>query len=339
MLLDDLVGVIETLRGRITTHGATLRENETRTCMALIDPLLQALGWDTTDPSLVTPEYRVDVGWADYALRSVGNKPAAVIEAKRLESIVENHLDQAVGYCIQQGIAYAGVTDGSHWQLYRTFEPVPLVEKLVLDVSIASAPAHEAALKLLLLWRPNVVSGQSVEANSPVLGTQAQVVATKVTTQPTTLSTQSVLVVEEFTGPALISDAANWKPLSTVTYNLGDNKPIGIRFGGSSSKQIKNLVDTWFEVCEWLCSIGKLSDKDCPVPSPGSKGVRVLVNTTAQHPPSIKNPSGRNFAQAKQTSTGIFVETNYSPQSSIANAKFLLDKIGIPAEAVEIGFQ
>ena len=47
MLLDDLVGVIETLKERIATHGATLREYETRTRMALIDPLLQALGWDT----------------------------------------------------------------------------------------------------------------------------------------------------------------------------------------------------------------------------------------------------------------------------------------------------
>ena len=68
MLLDDLVGVIEVLKERIATHGATLRQNETRTRAALVDPLLQVLGWNTADPALVTPEYRVDVGWADYAL-------------------------------------------------------------------------------------------------------------------------------------------------------------------------------------------------------------------------------------------------------------------------------
>ena len=44
MLLDDLVGVIETLQGRIVTHGPSLRTSETRTRMALIDPLLNALG-------------------------------------------------------------------------------------------------------------------------------------------------------------------------------------------------------------------------------------------------------------------------------------------------------
>ena len=45
MLLEDLVGGIESLRERIRSQDAVLRENETRTRMALIDPLLQALGW------------------------------------------------------------------------------------------------------------------------------------------------------------------------------------------------------------------------------------------------------------------------------------------------------
>ena len=63
MLLDDLVKVIETLKERIATHGATLRENETRTRMALIDPLLQALGWDTSEPAVVLPEYDVSISF------------------------------------------------------------------------------------------------------------------------------------------------------------------------------------------------------------------------------------------------------------------------------------
>ena len=49
MPLDDLVHVIETLQQRIKDHGDSLRQNETRTRMALIDPLLQALGWDVAD--------------------------------------------------------------------------------------------------------------------------------------------------------------------------------------------------------------------------------------------------------------------------------------------------
>lgn len=43
MLLEPLVSVIEIIKARIEDHGPSLRENETRTRMALIDPLLQAL--------------------------------------------------------------------------------------------------------------------------------------------------------------------------------------------------------------------------------------------------------------------------------------------------------
>ena len=53
--------------------------------MALIDPLLSALGWDTSDPGLVLPEYSSDSssGRADYALLRPDGRPAAFIEAKK----------------------------------------------------------------------------------------------------------------------------------------------------------------------------------------------------------------------------------------------------------------
>ena len=82
--------------------------------------------------------------------------------------------------------------------------------------------------------------------------------------------------IESTNAPSPILDVANWKPLSDVTYQLGDGKPVGIRFSGSITKPIKNWVDTWFEVCEWLATNGKLLAADCPVPSTSGKGVRVL---------------------------------------------------------------
>ena len=52
MLLDDLVTAIQTVQGRIREHGTTLSQNEYRTRLALIDPYLNALGWDVSDPKL-----------------------------------------------------------------------------------------------------------------------------------------------------------------------------------------------------------------------------------------------------------------------------------------------
>ena len=163
MGLDDLMGCIEALKERMQPHRAVLRENETRTRMALIDPLLRALGWDVSDPSVVTPEYKVSGGWADYALLRPDGKPAATLEAKKLGETLASHRMQMLNYANMSGIEYAGLTDGNHWELYRVFQPGPLEERRILDVSIADDPAYASALKLLLLWRPNLASGQRSE--------------------------------------------------------------------------------------------------------------------------------------------------------------------------------
>ena len=171
MPLDDLVSVIETLKARLQTHRQVLQANETRTRMALIDPLLQALGWDTTDPALVLPEYEVSGSRADYALLDGTDKPVALVEAKKLGEQLVSHRMQIVNYANLSGVPYAGLTDGNHWELYTVFDPAPIEDRLLLNMSITDRPAHEVALKLLLVWRPNLAAGQPVAANEPVLAT------------------------------------------------------------------------------------------------------------------------------------------------------------------------
>ena len=140
MGLDDLVARIELLRARIRSHNTALRENETRTRMALIDPLLHALGWDVSDPGVVTPEYKVSDGWADYALLRPNGQPAATVEAKKLGEPLMSHRMQMLNYANASGIDYAGLTDGNHWELYNVFKRGQLEERRILEVSIANDP-------------------------------------------------------------------------------------------------------------------------------------------------------------------------------------------------------
>ena len=118
MLLDDLVTAIQTVQQRIREHGNTLSQNEYRTRLALIDPILNALGWDVSDPKLVTPEYQVGSGRADYALLGEDGKPQAFIEAKRLGEMAEasKHETQlftyAVGRKALDTLALRMATDG-----------------------------------------------------------------------------------------------------------------------------------------------------------------------------------------------------------------------------------
>ena len=171
MLLDDLtdlIGVIEALKERIAHHGTALRENEIRTRMALVDPLLQALGWDTADPSLVMPEYALSGSRADYALLKLDGKPSVLVEAKKLgESLVSHHL-QMVNYANISGVSYAGLTDGNFWELYDVFRQRPLDEKRIMQVSIADTPASQCAVSLSLLRQRNLELRQLEEANKPI---------------------------------------------------------------------------------------------------------------------------------------------------------------------------
>ena len=183
MLLGDLINVIETLKERMTTHFQSLQQNETRTRTTLIDPLLTALGWDVSDPGLVTPEYSVGQGKADYALVNGGPqpRPVAIVEAKPLGSLLnDRERNQMLTYVNMEGIKYAVLTNGDLWELYDIFKPARLDERRLLNVRITSTPTHQLALQLLLLWRTNLASGVPVPAQEPVLGTRRETATTEV---------------------------------------------------------------------------------------------------------------------------------------------------------------
>ncbi len=328
MLLDDLVGTIETLKQRIATHEETLSGYEIRTRMALIDPLLQTLGWDTSDPDMVAAEFPILKGRADYAFLSMNGQPVSVLEAKKLGEGLETHNSQMINYALQLGVDYAGLTDGDQWHIYDLTKSGALPNRRILNVSIREEPAHEAALKLLLLWRTNLASGHPAMANAP------EVYPVHVEqSEPT----PPIKPVPDYS-PPVHEPLSDWTPLTDIHYTKGDKSPVVIKFPSGETALTSKWVNVWFEVCEWLVQNGKLSEKECPVPSPIGNGVRVLVNTTAQHPASSKNPNGRDFAQSQQTSKGLFVETNYSPKDSIRNAIFLLDRLGVSSNAVELRF-
>lgn len=154
MLLDELYQTIEKLNGRMETHRDKFSQSEALTRNALVDPLLRSLGWDTEDPSLVMPEYKLGSGFADYALLSDG-KPVIVIEAKKLGLPLDDAASQGIHYCVNDGIKYFAVTDGRKWDVYETHRPVPLFDKKIVSFDITN-PLVDVCLDALALWRRSV---------------------------------------------------------------------------------------------------------------------------------------------------------------------------------------
>ena len=303
MPFEDLVHVIETLRERIKAHRQDLESNETRTRMALIDPLLRALGWDTEDPALVLPEYESS-GRADYALLGSTGKPSAVIEAKRLGESLANHQKQMVTYANMSGIPYAGLTDGNIWEFYKVFDPKPIEERLMLRVSISKDAVHEAALKLLLLWRPNLAAGQPVQPSAPVLDDSTERQPPPAAPEPS----------PESTAPP---PTGGWVALTKLETPGGTPAPSAIRFVDGQEASITSWRSLLVATARWLDSKG-LIPPDASIPS-GRK--RYVLHTISKHQRGNEFRSPVPLGQS-----GTYLETHASAGELVRYATKLLSE-------------
>ena len=131
-----LVDAIDNIRAKLEVlRRHSLKETSTRTI--IIDPLLEALGWDIRDPNEVELEYpTVDGKSVDYALK-INTKAAILVEAKALDDPLDvKTITQVVGYAANDGIVWCILTNGMKWKVYRSIEECPAPEKLMFEVSL-----------------------------------------------------------------------------------------------------------------------------------------------------------------------------------------------------------
>ena len=116
----ELIACIENLRNR-------LKNNQYRTEQAIrlgvIDEILRALDWKTSDPLQIVPEYSVEgSGRVDYALFNLSaQRPHVFIEAKKrgvLERGNEYPEEQLFRYDSRVRVPIAVLTDGEIWRFF-----------------------------------------------------------------------------------------------------------------------------------------------------------------------------------------------------------------------------
>ena len=327
MLMDDLASAFETLKERIRTHGATLRANETRTRMALIDPLLTALGWDVSDPALVTPEYTVGGGRADYALHGSEAIPSAIVEAKRLgHALDDDERMQMLNYANARGVRYAAVTDGDVWEFYEVFKQAPLEDRRLLSLRVANTPAHALALQLMLLWRPNLASGQPAAVSEPLIGWEPEMQSITPELAPPVASD-----VIEYPRPRLVSSpaiSAGWANLAEYDPPSRSDPPQSIRFPDGKVEEIRRWNDILVAVATWLNSTNRLTAANTPVES----SARIyIIHDQPVH------PTGNRFFLHQTIAEGrLAVNTHGSAVQMRNNAKKLLQHCGVNPDTVQL---
>ena len=119
---------------------SSLNEAETRT--HVIDPIITALGYQSLDE--VRREYRLpDSGqYVDYLL--LAGDQRVVVEAKQSGAeLTGKEASQLVGYCAQEGIRWALLTNGTVWMVFDIEASGNWEAKRVAKLNLASASRED----------------------------------------------------------------------------------------------------------------------------------------------------------------------------------------------------
>ena len=138
-----------------------------------------------------------------------------------------------VTYATMDGIPYCGLTDGDTWILYDVFQQKPMDEKELLHIQISKAPVHEAALALMILWKPNIRQGPPAQAKTSVLQEHEPI------------------------------DEQEWS--SPKDFDLSRGNPKRIRFPDGEEKTLGAARHAVTETATWLTQNGHLKDEQLPV--------------------------------------------------------------------------
>lgn len=137
--------------------------NEQAISQGIVLRLLQDLGWDTWDTSIVWPEFQAGEGRVDFALCYPPSKPSVFIEVKQPGG-AENGVRQALEYAFHTGVPVIVLTDGKTWSFYLPAEQGSYEDRRVYKLDLFERPAAEAAETLRrYLARERVESGEALE--------------------------------------------------------------------------------------------------------------------------------------------------------------------------------
>lgn len=281
---------IEELKNKIKKYRELYSGNETLVRYSLIDPFLRMIGWDTSDPAQVIPEYSTGSGRADYALFKSDGTIIALVGAKKLGT--SENLSQHLAYCLSVPSPFFIATDGNNWELYDPFKKVKMEEKLIEKWNILNELPGEIIKKALIISNFSEF-GKGTKDNIQKNG------------GPRNLEPEDELPKKTF----IEFDHERRSP---------PTRPKRLLILGQEMR-VSTVREVLIIIAEWLIQQGKLKPDSVPVESGPS---RYIVNKEPIH------RSGKKFFDDYLLSNGLHLEVHGSHQAVEANSKLLMEKFG-----------
>ena len=140
--------------------GRLEREEDVK--LAVILPILQALGWNPADPGSLRPEYPVSSGRVDYALLCHG-RPQVFVEAKRGGVLDVRAEAQLFGYAVNNGVPLLVLSDGCYWDFYLSMADGPPEERRFQRLELRGEDRLPEYAETLETWlcKQQVASGEA----------------------------------------------------------------------------------------------------------------------------------------------------------------------------------
>lgn len=161
--LVDTLAVCQKWLDKYQKQGRAVGEQNTKA--GLIEPIIEALGWNIHDLDEVHQEYKptAHANPVDYALLLHRN-PVLFVEAKGIgENLTDpKWISQLIGYAVVAGVQWVVLTNGVEWRIYNTHASVPIEDKLFKKLHIDED--NDEALAVLPLLSKSEMDENRIEA-------------------------------------------------------------------------------------------------------------------------------------------------------------------------------
>ena len=146
--------------------------SEAATKQAIVLPLLGLLGWDTSDPDQVAPEYAVGSRNVDFSLRLNGTNEV-FLEVKKPGEDLDNqqHQEQLLDYSFREGVDLAILCNGMTWSFYLPKKKGDWPARRFYTIAVNEQESRDAAEKFVdLLSKTNVETGKALKSAESIYG-------------------------------------------------------------------------------------------------------------------------------------------------------------------------
>jgi hypothetical protein len=137
--------------------------NEQSISIGIVMPILSELGWETTDPDCVWPEYSVKNGRVDFALCYPLQHPKVFVEVKQ-PGKADGADEQLFDYALRHGVRMALLTDGRTWSFYLPGEEGSYEDRRVYKLDLLERTSDASAESLnRYLAQARIANGQAID--------------------------------------------------------------------------------------------------------------------------------------------------------------------------------